>query len=75
MIAEVLTAGRSEQIRVPRRGVRTPNREAVASRLLFDSPVAQLVERAAVNRVVVRSIRTWGAKLLRRWCNGSTPAS
>lgn len=43
--------------------------------MTFDSSVAQWVERAAVNRVVVRSIRTWGAIVLRRWCNGSTPVS
>ena len=39
--------------------------------MMFNSPVAQLVEHAAVNRVVVRSIRTWGAKI----CGGGATAA
>jgi hypothetical protein len=39
--------------------------DSVASRMAFRSPVAQSVEHAAVNRDVVRSIRTWGATYFR----------
>ena len=38
---------------------------AVASRMMSSSPVAQSAEHAAVNRDVVRSIRTWGATFFR----------